>query len=100
MVSTFRSTCGPAPIPLGRGSQPAQARGLGRGARIPLAKRRHLPGQREAVPAPKEKRGDKKEKEGGKEAGGGGGEKGEGGEPNDPLVGTTAHVPYGGGLEL
>ena len=43
--------------------------------------------KRRAVPAPKEK-GGKKEEEGG------------GGAPNNPLVGTTTHVPYGGWVEV
>ena len=53
-----------------------------------------------AVPTLKERGGGGKKGEGGgKEAGGEKKEEG-GGEPNDPLVGTTTHVPYGGGVEV
>ena len=57
------------------------------------------PPKSKAVPAPKEKGREKKAEGGGKEAGAA--KKEEGGEgPPEPLVGTPAHVPYGGGVEV
>ena len=51
-------------------------------------------------PRPERDGGEKKEAWGGKEAGGGGRSRRRDGEPNDPLVGTTAHVPCGGRVEV
>ena len=56
------------------------------------------PTKTKAVPAPEEKRERRRRRGVGKKRGGGG--RSGGAEPNDPLVGTTTHVPYGGGVEV
>ena len=57
------------------------------------------PPKSKAVPASKEKGREKKAKVGGKEAGAAEKEAGGGGPP-DPLMETSAHVSYGGGVEV
>ena len=49
---------------------------------------------------PKDKGRPRSERARGGEEGGGGGRGGGGGGTNDPLVGTTAHVPYGGAVDV
>ena len=65
----------------------------------PLPKKKAPPPKTKAVPGPKEKGGGGKKEQGGGKEGGGRKRRG-GGGGNDPLVGTTAHVPYGGGAKV
>ena len=67
----------------------------------PKKKEEPSPTKRQRPSPPRKRRGgEKKEEGGGKEARGGEKKEGGGGGGNDPLVGTTAHVLYGGGVEV